>query len=84
MGAGCRGDLWPFRLQIEQWRAVGGSVSADGELVGKPPELVEAELIDGLCQRYGCLPSALLAEDADLLLSVVGIAAMGKRDEETG
>jgi len=25
-------------------------------------------MIDSLCQRYGCLPSALLAEDADMLI----------------
>lgn len=42
---------------------------------------MEAEMIDSLCQRYGCLPSELLAEDASLLMRVVGISAMGKRDE---
>ena len=28
---------------------------------------MSAEIIDALCQRYSCLPSALLAEDADLI-----------------
>ena len=81
MEPGGRGHQCPFRLRIEQWKAVGGGVSADGERVDKPPELVEAELIDNLCQRYGCLPSELLAEDASLLMRVVSIASMGRKDE---
>lgn len=31
-------------------------------------------MIDGLCQRYGCLPSALLKEDAGLLRLVKTVA----------
>jgi len=38
-------------------------------------------MIDNLCQRYGCLPSELLAEDASLLMRVVSIASMGRKDE---
>jgi len=33
----------------------------------KPWELESAEMIDGLCQRYSCLPSALLSEDVTIL-----------------
>ena len=34
-------------------------------------ELVELQLVDALCQRWGCLPSEVLAEDADLILRLV-------------
>ena len=33
----------------------------------KPWEQEEAELIDGLCQRYSCLPSQLMGEDATIM-----------------
>lgn len=32
-----------------------------------PFEVAEAQMILGLCQRFGCLPSQLLAEDAGIL-----------------
>ena len=41
----------------------------------KPWELQEAEFIDGLCQRYGCLPSQLLAEPVDLVLPMLALIA---------
>jgi hypothetical protein len=40
-------------------------------------------LIDGLCQRYSCLPSALMAEDATLL-RMIAIVQEGKPEEENG
>ena len=39
-------------------------------MIPKPWELEEAELIDGLCQRYSCLPSQLMTEDVTLLRMV--------------
>jgi len=39
-------------------------------------------MIDSLCQRYGCLPSALLAENADLLLRMHRILAEGRPEGE--
>lgn len=36
-------------------------------------------LILGLCQRFGCLPSALYAEDAGLL-RLLRIESLGRRD----
>lgn len=33
----------------------------------KPAELTWAETVIALCERFGQLPSAVLAEDADLL-----------------
>jgi len=35
--------------------------------IDKPPELAWAETIVGLAERFGVLPSAVLAEDASLL-----------------
>jgi hypothetical protein len=37
-------------------------------------------MVLGLCERFGCLPSALLAEDAELL-RMVRIVAEGTREE---
>ena len=39
-------------------------------MISKPWELEEAELIDGLCQMYSCLPSQLMGEDVTLLRMV--------------
>jgi hypothetical protein len=36
-------------------------------VIRKPAQLVEAELVLGICERFGQLPSAVLAEDARLL-----------------
>lgn len=46
-------------------------------MISKPQALIEAELIDGLCQRYGCLPSALLAEDVGIL-KMLSVVALGR------
>ena len=39
-------------------------------MITKPWELEVAELIDGFCQRYSCLPSQLMGEDVTLLRMV--------------
>ena len=44
-------------------------------MIVKPWELEEAELIDGLCQRYSCLPSQLMVEDVTLLRMVAIVQA---------
>ena len=67
MGGGVYEPLRPFRLEIEKWRAVGGGVDRDGNVLNPPWELQRARMIDNLCQRYGCLPSQLLEEDMDTL-----------------
>lgn len=41
----------------------------------KPWELEKAEFLDSICQRYGCLPSQLLEEPADLLLPMLALIA---------
>ena len=63
-------DRWrlrPFRTAIARWRAVPGGIDADGRPVNKPSELAQAELILGICERFGQLPGAVLAEDVSLL-----------------
>jgi pyruvate/2-oxoglutarate dehydrogenase complex dihydrolipoamide dehydrogenase (E3) component len=42
--------------------------------------LAHAELIMGLCERFGCLPSQLLAEDARML-RWLRIESMGRKGE---
>ena len=48
----------------------------------KPWELEAAQLIDGLCQRYGCLPSQLLQEDVTLL-RMLAVVTEGQPEQET-
>ena len=43
---------------------------------------MEAELVDGLCQRYSVLPSQLLGEDAGYLLSMLAILAVAHPEGE--
>ena len=38
-------------------------------------------MIDGLCQRYGCLPSALLSEDATIL-RMLAVVTEGQPERE--
>ena len=47
----------------------------------KPWELESAELIDGLCQRYGCLPSQLLAEDATIM-RMLAVVQLGHPEQK--
>ena len=62
---------------IERWRHVGGGVDAEGSAVTKPFALQRAELIDALCQRYGALPSQVLAEDVEMLMMLALISEGG-------
>jgi len=41
-----------------------------------------AQFVDGMCQRYSCLPSALLKEPADLLLKMGQIIALVEKDKD--
>ena len=51
--------------------------------VMKPWQLARAQFIDMLCQRYGCLPSALLREDAGELLQIQQLLAIAEGKAET-
>jgi hypothetical protein len=62
---------------------VGDGHDSDGSFVGKPRELAQAELILGLCERFGCLPSALLQEDATIL-RMLKVESMGRKGEGVG
>ena len=44
----------------------------------EPWSLHKAKLIDRLCQRYSCLPSQLLNEDASLLRSLNILSEAGE------
>jgi hypothetical protein len=61
--------------------AVRGGTYQDGTPVEKPSELQTAEIIDGLCQRYSCLPSQVLAEDVGIL-RMLDIVSQGKVEEQ--
>lgn len=50
----------------------------------KPAELLEAELVDGLCQRWGVPPSVVLQEDAGYVLQMLAILAEAKPPEKHG
>jgi hypothetical protein len=43
--------------------------------------LIRAELILGLCERFGCLPSQLYDEDGELLV-LLAVEAMGLPDDQ--
>ena len=47
----------------------------------KPNELELAEIVDGICQRYSCLPSAVMAEDVGIL-RMLAIVGEGKIEEK--
>ena len=64
-----------LEAEIVRWKHVKGGVDIDGNVIEKPLELYQAEIIDGICQRYSCLPSELYREDVSLmrLLHIVGL-----------
>jgi pyruvate/2-oxoglutarate dehydrogenase complex dihydrolipoamide dehydrogenase (E3) component len=43
-----------------------------------------ARLIDGLCQRYGCLPSQLMEEDARIIKMLAIITEGEEKDKNLG
>lgn len=62
---------------------MGDGHDSDGSFVGKPSELARAEFVLGLCERFGCLPSALLQEDASII-RMLKVEAMGRKEEVGG
>ena len=76
MGGGGNATRCPFRRELERWRAVGGGIDENGRIVTEPWQLTKARMIDTMCQRYSCLPSALLAEDVDLIIQMHAILAL--------
>ena len=70
-------------LDIARWKAVRGGTYQDGRPISKPVELEMAEIVDGICQRYSCLPSTVLAEDVGIL-RMLAIVGEGKVEEPSG
>jgi hypothetical protein len=63
---------------------VGGGIDREGNIISEPWQLMKAKFIDGMCQRYGCLPSQLLEEDVDLLLKMQAILSLsGENDKQS-
>jgi hypothetical protein len=57
----------PFGRAIDLYREYGSALAADGIDAGdgpgsRPDGLAEAVLVVRLCERFGCLPDALLAQ----------------------
>ena len=71
-------------LDIARWTAVRGGTYQDGRPISKPVELEMAEIVDGICQRYSCLPSAVLAEDVGILRMLTIISEGKVEDDKSG
>ena len=69
-------------LGIARWKSVRGGTYRDGTAITKPVELELAEILDGLCQRYSCLPSQVMAEDVGIL-RMLAIVSEGKVEDES-
>lgn len=67
MDGGADGTGRPFSRAISRWRHVGGAVDQEGNVVAKPAELIEAEVIEVICRRYHVLPDVARAADASIL-----------------
>ena len=76
------GNPHPFRADIERWRDFGGGFDSYGNLVTKPAELTNAEMILGLCDRFHKLPSEIENEDAELL-SLIAITQLAQPSESS-
>ncbi len=72
-----------LEADILRWKAVGGGTDRDGNLIEKPKGLIEAELIDSICEKYGKLPSEVFAEDVGLL-RMLDIVNKGRIEESNG
>ena len=78
------GNTCPFRRRLTLIKGGFAGAFDDGERVSKPAELLEAELVDGLCQRWGVPPSVVLQEDAHYILRMLTILAEAKPLESNG
>jgi hypothetical protein len=74
----CGGSL---EADIIKWRHVKGGTDRDGNPITKPLELYQAEIVDGICQRYHQLPSVVLDEDVSLL-KLLHIVSLNEEQKE--
>ena len=74
-----------FRDAIERWRFWKDAAEwyPDGDLPTKPTELANAEFLLGVGERFGQLPSAVLAEPASILYLLELEALGGSREQPT-
>ena len=72
-----------LEADILRWKATRGGTDRNGNPIVKPAQLVTAEIIDGICQRYSCLPSQVLGEDVSLI-KTIQIAELGRIEEKNG
>ena len=83
MGGGGYKSACPFRQRVERWKAVGGGIDQEGNILTEPWKLSQAKMIDTLCQRYGCLPSQLMQESVDLIFPMHELLSMMSDEEHT-
>lgn len=67
MAAGHGASPAPFEQRILRWKDFGGAVTRTGELITKPIELEQAEMILAICDRFKCTPSQARLEDVECL-----------------
>ena len=60
-------------LRLEKWRHVGGGIDKSGASVTMPLSLKHAQIVDGLAQRYGVVPSRILDEPSALVMHTTQI-----------
>lgn len=70
-----------LEADIIKWNHVKGGTDRDGNVITKPVELYQAEIIDGICQRYHQLPSTVLDEDVSLL-KLLHIVSLNEEQKE--
>ena len=66
---------------ILRWKTTKGGSNRDGSPVTKPVDLLFAEMIDGICQRYGQLPSKVLEEDV-MVLRILHAVSIGEEEKK--
>ena len=60
-------DPFSVLAEVARYRHVGGGTDKGGTTVTMPIVLQQALTIEGIAQRYGVLPSAVVNEDARVL-----------------
>ena len=71
MGTGSGQSFGKFIREVRVFGHVGQAVGETGESIGTPIELSQARLTNTLCERFSCLPSQLMNEDADLIMHML-------------
>lgn len=72
----------PFREAVERFHSLGAVYDdATGERLSLPGEVLEAEIIVGLAERFHVLPSKVLEEPVEILRLIV-LADMAKPPEK--